>query len=209
MGVVYRAEQQQPARREVALKIIKPGMETRDVVARFKLEQQALARMDHPNIAKVFGAGATESGRPYFVMELVPGAPITKFVDENRLTTRQRLDLFCSVCEAVQHAHQKGIIHRDIKPSNVIVSLDGDTPIPKIIDFGIAKAVERETTATVVTTGRDKIMGTPLYMSPEQAGLDSSDVDRVGQAAEEETRVRHPANSAIQYIGPGAMKTRR
>ncbi len=152
MGVVYRAEQQEPVCRTVALKIVKPGMDTRDVVARFKLEQQALARMEHPNIAKVFGAGATESGCPYFVMELVPGATITRFADQHRLTTRQRLDLYCKVCEAVQHAHQKGIIHRDIKPSNVLVGLgENGVPIPKIIDFGIAKAVKRDLAVAALT----------------------------------------------------------
>ena len=159
MGVVYRAEQQEPVRRKVALKIIKPGMDTRDVIARFQVERQALAMMDHPNIARVFGAGATESGRPYFVMELVQGVPMTEFADEHRLTIGQRLELFCSVCEAIQHAHQKGIIHRDFKPSNVIVALDGDAAVPKVIDFGIAKAVSRELTTLAVTTGVGRMSG--------------------------------------------------
>ena len=131
MGVVYRAEQQEPARRTVALKIVKPGMDTRDVISRFQVERQALAMMNHPNIAKVFGAGSTDSGRPYFVMELVEGVPITQYADQNQLNTRQRLELFRAVCEAVQHAHQKGIIHRDIKPSNVLVASDGGDPSPK------------------------------------------------------------------------------
>ena len=140
LGVVFMAEQEEPVRRKVALKIIKPGMDTKEVIARFEAERQALAMMDHPNIAKVLDAGATESGRPYFVMELVRGIPITDFCDQNSLTTRERLELFVAVCQAVQHAHQKGIIHRDIKPSNVLVTLHDDKPVPKVIDFGVAKA---------------------------------------------------------------------
>ena len=143
MGVVYMAEQTEPVRRRVALKIIKPGMDSRQVVARFEAELQALAMMDHPNIAKVLDAGATESGRPFFVMELVHGVPITQFCDDQQLTPRERLELFVPVCRAIQHAHQKGIIHRDIKPSNVLVTLYDDKPVPKVIDFGVAKAIEQ------------------------------------------------------------------
>ena len=140
MGVVFLAEQAQPVRRQVALKVIRPGMDTRQVLARFEAERQALALMDHPNIAKVLDAGTTETGRPYFVMELVQGVPITRYCDEHRLTPRQRLELFVPVCQGVQHAHQKGVIHRDLKPSNVLVTLYDGKPAPKIIDFGLAKA---------------------------------------------------------------------
>ena len=143
MGMVYMAEQREPVRRKVALKIIKPGMDTREVIARFEAERQALAMMDHPNIAKVFDAGETASGRPYFVMELVHGVPLTDYCDQNELTMRERLELFVQVCQAVHHAHQKGIIHRDLKPSNVMVTLYDGVPVPKVIDFGIAKAIER------------------------------------------------------------------
>ena len=145
-GLVFMAEQQQPVRRKVALKILKPGMDTRQVIARFEAERQALALMDHPNIAKVLDAGETATGRPYFVMELVHGVPITDYCDQNRLTTRERLELFVHVCQAVQHAHQKGIIHRDIKPSNVMVTLHDDVPVVKVIDFGIAKALGQQLT---------------------------------------------------------------
>ena len=176
-GVVYMAEQREPVRRKVALKIIKPGMDTRQVIARFEAERQALAMMDHPNIAHVFDGGATETGRPYFVMELVHGMPITKYCDEARLTTDERLKLFISVCDAVQHAHQKGIIHRDIKPSNVLVTLHGDTPVIKVIDFGVAKATDRQLTEKTVFTGFGELIGTPLYMSPEQMVLCGLDVD--------------------------------
>src|SRR5436190_4943108 len=140
MGTVFMAEQTQPVQRKVALKVIKAGMDSRQVLARFEAERQALALMDHPNIAKVLDAGETEQGRPYFVMELVKGVPITQFCDERRLTPRERLELAIPVCQAVQHAHQKGIIHRDLKPSNVLVALYDDRPVPKVIDFGIAKA---------------------------------------------------------------------
>ena len=146
MGMVYMAVQKEPVRRKVALKIIKPGMDTREVIARFAAEKQALAIMDHPNIAKVFDAGTTDSGRPYFVMELVNGVPLTEYCDDNNLTTRERLELFVSICHAVQHAHQKGIIHRDIKPSNILVTLHDGVPVPKVIDFGIAKAINQELT---------------------------------------------------------------
>ena len=152
MGVVYMAEQEQPVRRKVALKIIKPGMDSRQVVARFEAERQALAVMDHTNIAKVFDAGTTESGRPYFVMELVHGVPITDYCDANQLTTRERLELFVPVCQAIQHAHQKGIIHRDIKPSNVLVTMYDDKPVPKVIDFGVAKAIEQRLTERTLFT---------------------------------------------------------
>jgi tetratricopeptide (TPR) repeat protein len=177
MGLVFVAEQQQPVRRKVALKVIKPGMDSKQVIARFEAERQALALMDHPNIAKVLDAGTTESGRPYFVMELVKGVPITAYCDQNRLPTRQRLELFVPVCQAVQHAHQKGVIHRDLKPSNVLVAVHDVTPVPKVIDFGLAKAMGHQLTEQTLYTGIGHMVGTPLYMSPEQAGLSSLDVD--------------------------------
>ena len=177
MGVVYMALQKEPVCRKVALKIIKPGMDTREVIARFAAEEQALAMMDHPNIAKVFDAGTTETGRPYFVMELVNGVPLTAYCDENDLTTRQRLELFTMICHAVQHAHQKGIIHRDIKPSNILVTLHDGVPVPKIIDFGIAKAINQELTSKTIATGVGRMIGTPLYMSPEQAERSGLDID--------------------------------
>src|SRR6516162_5825425 len=152
MGLVFVAEQQEPVRRKVALKIIKPGMDSKQVIARFEAERQALAMMDHQNIAKVFDAGTTDSGRPYFVMELVHGVPITEYCDANKLTPRQRLELFVPVCQAIQHAHQKGIIHRDIKPSNVLVTMYDDKPVPKVIDFGVAKAIEQRLTEKSVYT---------------------------------------------------------
>jgi serine/threonine protein kinase/tetratricopeptide (TPR) repeat protein len=176
-GIVYLAGQTHPVRRKVALKVLRPGMDTRQVVARFEAERQALAIMDHPNIARVFDGGTTPSGRPFFVMELVKGAPITDFCDRNHLTPRQRLELFVSVCAAVQHAHQKGIIHRDIKPSNVLVSLHDATPVVKVIDFGIAKALGQELTDKTLFTGLAQMVGTPLYMSPEQAGMSGLDAD--------------------------------
>ncbi len=177
MGVVYMALQKEPVRRKVALKIIKPGMGTREVIARFAAEEQALAMMDHPNIARVFDAGTTETGRPYFVMELVNGVPITQYCDDNHSTTRQRLELFTLVCHAVQHAHQKGIIHRDIKPSNILVTLHDGVPVPKVIDFGIAKAINQELTSKTMATGVGHMIGTPLYMSPEQAERSGLDID--------------------------------
>jgi serine/threonine protein kinase/tetratricopeptide (TPR) repeat protein len=176
-GVVYLAEQTEPIRRKVALKALKPGMDTRQVVARFEAERQALAIMDHPNIAKVFDGGATPSGRPYFVMELVKGVPITEFCDQSRLTLRQRLELFLAVCQAVQHAHQKGVIHRDLKPSNVLVTRHDTTPVVKVIDFGVAKALGQVLTDKTLFTGVAQMIGTPLYMSPEQAGMSDLDVD--------------------------------
>jgi hypothetical protein len=177
MGLVFMAEQQRPMRRLVALKIIKPGMDTRQVIARFEAERQALALMDHPNIARVFDAGTTAGGRPYFVMELVKGTPITDFCDQHHLTPRQRLELFVPVCQAVQHAHQKGIIHRDLKPSNVMFSRHDTTPVVKVIDFGVAKALGQELTEKTLFTGLAQMIGTPLYMSPEQAGMSDLDVD--------------------------------
>ncbi len=176
-GTVYMADQREPVRRKVALKVLKPGMDTKSLVARFDAEKQALAMMDHPNIARVFDAGTTPSGRPYFVMELVKGLPITQYADAKNLTTEQRLKLFISVCHAVQHAHQKGIIHRDIKPSNVMVARHDDQPVVKVIDFGIAKALHQPLTEKTLFTGFGQIVGTVLYMSPEQAELNSLDVD--------------------------------
>jgi len=177
MGVVYMAEQEEPVRRRVALKIIKVGMDTKSVIARFEAERQALAMMDHPNIAKVLDGGATEAGRPYFVMELVRGTKITEYCDEARLSTRDRLDLFIKVCLAIQHAHQKGIIHRDIKPSNILVTLNDGVAVPKVIDFGIAKATEGRLTDKTLFTQFEAIIGTPAYMSPEQAVMTSLDID--------------------------------
>src|SRR5687768_2187997 len=177
MGVVFLAEQIHPVRRQVALKVIKAGMDTRQVVARFQSERQALAVMDHPNIAKVLDAGATDSGRPYFVMELVKGVPITRYCDEHRLAPKDRLELFVQVCRAVQHAHTKGIIHRDLKPSNVLVALYDGKPAPKVIDFGVAKATGGRLTEATVFTGFGAIIGTPEYMSPEQAELNQLDID--------------------------------
>jgi tetratricopeptide (TPR) repeat protein len=179
-GVVFLAEQQHPVRRQVALKVLKPGMDTRQVVARFEAERQALALMDHPNIAHILDGGATASGRPYFVMELVHGIPITKFCDQNHLSVRERLGLFVSVCEAVQHAHHKGIIHRDLKPSNLLVTMKDTRPVVKVIDFGVAKALGQELTDKTLFTGFAQMIGTPLYMSPEQAGMSNVDVDTRG-----------------------------
>src|SRR5690348_5072704 len=171
------AEQQQPIRRRVALKIIKLGMDTKNVIARFEAERQALAMMDHPNIARVLDAGATETGRPYFVMELVRGIRITEYADQNQLDAVQRLELFSQVCHAVQHAHQKGIIHRDLKPSNILVTLHDGVPVPKVIDFGIAKALEGRLTELTVYTELRQFIGTPAYMSPEQAEMSGLDID--------------------------------
>jgi WD40 repeat protein/serine/threonine protein kinase len=177
MGVVYMAEQEQPLRRKVALKIIKPGMDSAQVIARFEVERQALALMDHQNIARVLDAGTTASGRPYFVMELVHGVPITKYCDANKLAPRQRLELFLPVCQAIQHAHQKGIIHRDIKPSNVMVTLHDGQPVPKVIDFGVAKATEQRLTERTLFTQYGTIVGTLEYMAPEQAEMSGLGVD--------------------------------
>jgi len=176
-GLVFVAEQLEPVRRKVALKIIKPGMDTREVMARFSAERQALALMDHPNIARVFDGGATETGRPYFVMELVRGIPITEYCDQNQLSPPERLDLFVSVCHAVQHAHQKGIIHRDLKPSNILVTSHDGRPVVKVIDFGVAKAIAQQLTERTVYTRFAQMIGTPLYMSPEQAEMGALDID--------------------------------
>jgi serine/threonine protein kinase len=176
-GLVFVAEQHQPVRRKVALKIIKPGMDTREVIARFEAERQALALMDHPNIAHVLDAGTTESGRPYFVMELVKGIPIVEYCDQQELTARQRLELFVAVCQAVQHAHAKGIIHRDLKPSNILVAPHDGMPVVKVIDFGIAKAIGQQLTEKTIYTRFAQMIGTPLYMSPEQAEINALDID--------------------------------
>ena len=170
-GLVYVAEQSEPVRRRVALKVIKLGMDTKAVVARFEAERQALALMDHPNIARVLDGGTSPRGRPYFVMELVRGIRITDYCDQNRLTVVQRVELFIKVCQAVQHAHQKGIIHRDLKPSNILVALHDGEPVPKVIDFGIAKATEGRLTEHTVYTQMNQFIGTPAYMSPEMADM--------------------------------------
>lgn len=176
-GIVFMAEQQEPVTRRVALKVIKPGMDTKEVVARFESERQALAMMDHPNIAKVYDAGATDSGRPFFVMELVKGIPITEYCEQNNLSVKERLELFVSVSQAIHHAHQKGIIHRDLKPSNILTTLQHGTPVVKVIDFGVAKAISQKLTARTLATDPGRIIGTPLYMSPEQAEMSALDVD--------------------------------
>jgi non-specific serine/threonine protein kinase/serine/threonine-protein kinase len=177
MGEVYRAEQTDPIRRTVALKIIKRGMDTKEVITRFEAERQALALMDHPSIAKVFEAGSTPRGRPYFAMEYVRGIPITTYCDEHKLSVRERLELFIQLCEGVQHAHQKAIIHRDLKPSNVLVTIQDAKPVPKIIDFGVAKATAQKLTEKTMYTALGETIGTPEYMSPEQAAMTSEDVD--------------------------------
>ena len=177
MGLVYLAEQKEPVKRRVALKIVKPGMDSKQVIARFEAERQALALLDHPNIAHVFDAGTTEAGRPYFVMEYVKGMSITRYCDERKLNIEQRLRLFEHVCEGIHHAHQKGIIHRDIKPSNILVSIHGDRAVPKIIDFGIAKAITQPLTDKTVVTFQGQLLGTPEYMSPEQVDLAIQDID--------------------------------
>ena len=177
MGTVYLAEQREPIRRKVALKVIKLGMDTKEVLARFEVEQHALTIMNHPNIARVLDAGSTPEGRPYFVMEYVPGVPLTTHCDRERLTTKERLKLFISVCQAVQHAHQKSVIHRDLKPSNILVTLQDGKPVPKIIDFGVAKATAQRLTEQTLYTELGQIVGTPEYMSPEQAEMSGSDID--------------------------------
>jgi len=177
MGLVYLAEQKEPVKRRVALKIIKPGMDSQQVIARFEAERQALALLDHPNIAHVFDAGTTEASRPYFVMEYVKGMSITAYCDQRKLNIEQRLRLFEQVCEAIHHAHQKGIIHRDIKPSNILVSVHGDKAVPKIIDFGIAKAITQPLTEKTFVTLQGQLLGTPEYMSPEQVDLAIQDID--------------------------------
>ena len=177
MGTVYMAEQTHPVQRKVALKLIKAGMDSRQVSARFEAERQALALMDHPNIAKVLDAGMTDTGQPYFVMELVKGVPITDYCDQHRLSPRERLELFVPICQAVQHAHQKGVIHRDMKPSNVMVCVYDGKPVPKVIDFGVAKATGSKLTERTLYTEFGAIVGTFEYMSPEQAVLDQLDID--------------------------------
>ena len=177
MGIVYLAEQERPVKRQVALKVIKPGMDSKSVLARFEAEQQALALMEHPHVARVHDAGMTSSGRPYFVMEHVKGVPITEYCDRQRLTVEERLRLFIPVCEAVQHAHQKGIIHRDIKPSNILVAIGGDKADPKVIDFGVARAISQPLTERTLHTEQGQFVGTPEYMSPEQADLSNQDID--------------------------------
>ena len=176
-GVVYMAEQEEPVRRRVALKVIKLGMDTKNVIARFEAERQALALMDHPNIAKVLDAGATDTGRPFFVMELVRGIRITDYCDQHHLSTLERLGLYIQVCHAIQHAHQKGIIHRDIKPSNILIAMHDGVPLPKVIDFGIAKATDQRLTEKTLFTSFEQFIGTPAYMSPEQAEMSALDID--------------------------------
>ena len=177
MGVVWTADQREPVRRRVALKHIRLGMDTEQVIARFEVERQALAMMDHPNIAKVLDAGTTPAGSPYFVMEYIRGVPLLEFCDAERLDTTRRLELFVQICQAIQHAHHKGIIHRDIKPSNVLVTLHDGVPVPKVIDFGIAKATDAELTARTFFTEHRQMIGTPAYMSPEQAEMSGLDID--------------------------------
>src|SRR5262245_9954877 len=177
MGAVYVAEQEQPVRRRVALKIIKAGMDSAHVLARFEQERQVLALLDHPNIAKVLEAGTTEAGRPYFVMEMVKGIPITRFCDQEHLSPKERLELFVPVCQAVQHAHQKGVIHRDLKPSNVLVALYDGKPVPKVIDFGVAKATGPKLIERTMLTEIGTLVGTLEYMAPEQAEMNNLDID--------------------------------
>jgi serine/threonine protein kinase len=177
MGSVWVAEQNQPVRRKVALKLIKAGMDSKSVLARFEAERQALVLMDHPNIAKVLDGGLTETGRPFFVMEYVKGVPITEYCEATRLSVSERLQLFAHVCQAVHRAHQKGIIHRDLKPSNILVAPYDDKPVPKVIDFGLAKAMHQSLTERTLHTAHGTVLGTPLYMSPEQAQLNNLDVD--------------------------------
>ena len=177
MGEVWVAKQTEPVKRRVALKLIKTGMDSKAVLARFEQERQALAMMDHPNIAKVLDGGLTPTGQPFFVMELVNGLPLTKFCDEARLTPRERLELFVPICQAVQHAHQKGIVHRDLKPANILVTIIDGKPIPKVIDFGVAKAIAGKLTDESMSTQFGAVIGTLEYMSPEQAGFSGVDID--------------------------------
>ena len=177
MGSVWMAEQFEPLKRLVAIKLIKPGMGSREVLARFQAEQQALAVLDHPNIAKILDAGIDEAGLPYFAMELIKGVPITRYCDERRLGTRERLELFVPICQAIQHAHQKGLIHRDIKPSNILIARFDEVPVPKVIDFGVAKAMGPLLTEATLHTGFNAIVGTLEYMSPEQASFNNRDID--------------------------------
>ncbi|MGB4707511.1 MAG: serine/threonine-protein kinase [Fuerstiella sp.] len=177
MGTVWVAQQSEPIKRKVAIKLIKAGMDSQHVLARFEAERQALALMDHPNIARVLDGGMTEQGRPYFAMEYVKGVPLTEYCDEARLSVRERLELFIPICQAVQHAHQKGIIHRDLKPANVLVCLYHGKPVPKVIDFGLAKAMHQSLTDQSLYTAHGMMLGTPLYMSPEQAESNNLDID--------------------------------
>src|SRR5207248_7866025 len=177
MGTVWMAQQTEPVKRLVAVKLIKAGMDSKQVIARFEAERQALALMDHANIARVLDGGTTSAGRPYFVMDLVKGVPITRYCDEHHLTPRQRLELFVPVCQAVQHAHQKGIIHRDLKPSNVLIALYDSKPVAKVIDFGVAKATAQKLTEHTLFTEVGQIVGTLEYMAPEQAELNNLDID--------------------------------
>ncbi len=204
MGVVFMAEQHEPVERRVALKIIKPGMDTRQVVARFEAERQALSLMDHPHIARVLDAGTTDGGRPYFVMELVKGLPITQYCDEKQLSPRARLGLFVQVCQAVQHAHQKGIIHRDLKPSNVMVAEYDDRAVPKIIDFGVAKACQQRLTERTVFTEYGQIVGTLEYMSPDAEDADGGvfrlvthDPPRADDMARKLTKGTQPTHTTL------------
>jgi len=177
MGVVYHAQQTYPLRRDLALKVIKPGMDSRQVIARFESERQALALMDHSHIARVFDAGTTPEGRPYFAMELVDGIPITRYCDSKRMAVNERIGLFIPVCQAIQHAHQKGIIHRDIKPSNLLVMEQEGNPVAKVIDFGLAKALGHQLSDATMMTNVGVVVGTLEYMSPEQAELTRQDID--------------------------------
>jgi serine/threonine protein kinase len=177
MGEIWVAKQTAPVKRKVALKLIKTGMDSRAVLQRFEQERQALALMDHPNIAKVLGGGITPTGQPYFVMELVNGLPLNKFCDELKLTLNERLELFVPICQAVQHAHQKGIVHRDLKPANILVTMIDGKPVPKVIDFGVAKATSGKLTEETMSTGFGAVVGTLEYMSPEQAGFAGEDID--------------------------------
>ena len=177
MGIVYLARQKVPVQRQVALKIVKPGMDSKKVVTRFEAEKQTLALLDHPNIAKVYDAGTTKDGYPFFSMEYVEGLPITQHCDEHSLNIEERLELFIQICEGVQHAHQKSIIHRDIKPSNILVYIEGDKALPKIIDFGVAKALTSPLTEQTFFTAQGQLLGTPEYMSPEQAEMTYQDID--------------------------------
>ena len=219
MGTVYLAEQREPIRRRVALKVVKLGMDTAQVLARFNNERQALAMMDHPNIARIFDAGATGRGRPYFVMEYIEGAPITQYCDRKRMTTRERLALFLAVCRAVQHAHQKGVIHRDLKPSNVLVTEQDGTPVPKVIDFGIAKATDKWAVENTLLTQFGQIVGTPEYASPEQADTMTGDIDEalgcvfarraVVRVADRSCAVRHGHAAQRRFGGDAANHPRR
>ena len=202
MGVVYMAEQKEPVKRRVALKIVKPGMDTRQVIARFEAERRVLAMMDHPNIAKVLDAGQTDSGKPYFVMELVKGMPVTKYCDEQHLTPKERLELFVPICQAVQHAHQKGIIHRDLKPSNILVALYDGQPVPKIIDFGVAKATSQTLTEKTMFTQVGQVVGTLEYMAPEQAQVNQLDGKRpTARFSIVMVTARHVATEGTRNLG--------